>query len=232
MTLESETAVVGKHRVYVNRESYDPKIVEHLMKGSYESGERNVIPHVFKPTDRILEVGGAIGAVTMAAADIVGQSNIVAFEANPALIEDAKRNFAMNGVNLRFENVVLKNRISWGGEGEFADFHIHKEYWASSLVKIPGTIKTVQVPTKCFETEARNFGANALICDIEGGEIELLEMADLTGFDKILMEIHYWAGREKINRLMRKLIFDGFSVNFDHSFRSIVTLHRGLAPAV
>ncbi len=53
-------------------------------------------------------------------------------------------------------------------------------------------------------------------------------LADLSGFDRIMMEIHYWAGREAINKLMRKLIFDGFTVNFDLSAHSIVCFHRGL----
>lgn len=231
MNVTVETAQVGKYKVLVAT-GYHPKIVEALRKGSYEGRERGVIPSLLKPGDKVLEVGGAIGAVTMAAADVVGPQNVISFEANSALIEDAKRNFELNALEIRMENAVLNNRVRWAGPGSTVDFHVHKEYWESSLLKTPGTIRTIQVPTKCFETEARNFGSNVLICDIEGGEIDLLELADLSGFSKILMEIHYWAaGREAINRLVRKLVFDGFSVDFEHSFRSIVIFHRGSSSA-
>jgi FkbM family methyltransferase len=230
-TIEVETATLGKHKVLIDRKNYDPKIVDGILRGTYEGGERHVVPKILKTGDRVIEVGGAIGTVSMAIADVVGPQNVVCFEANPKLIEDAKRNFALNGLSIRFENAVLQNRICWAGEGSDVDFFIHKEYWASSLAKTPGTIGSVKVGTKCFETEARNFTANALVCDIEGGEIELLGSADLSGFNKILMEIHYWAGREAINKMIRKLILDGFSIDFDNSFGSIVTMHRGLAPS-
>lgn len=224
-----EVAKLGGHQVYVYRDRYSAKIVDALLRGTYEGGERSVIPKLLKKGDRAIEIGGAIGAVSMAAAEIVGPENILAFEANPDLIEDAKRNFSLNGVNIRIENVVLKNRVCWAGLGSAVDFYIQRDYWSSSLTKRNGTVRTVAVETKCFENEAASFGANTLICDIEGGEIELLDMADMSSFNKILMEIHYWAGREAINRLIRKLVLDGFSIDFDNSLRSIVTMHRGLS---
>jgi FkbM family methyltransferase len=166
----------------------------------------------------------------MVAAKIVGPENICGFEANPHLVEVARENYQANNLAANVTNAVLKNRICWGGEGSRAEFHIHRDYWASSFVKSPNTIETVTVPTLCFEEEVRKFNANCLICDIEGGEIELLELADLRSFDKILMEVHYWAGREAVNRMVKRLIFDGFCINFDLTFGSIVTMHRGLAP--
>lgn len=227
---DDETVELSGVRVRLRRNAYSPKIVAALVAGTYESGERHVLPHLLAPGDRVIEVGGAIGCVTMVAAKIVGADNVRSYEANPALVEDAKVNFKTNDLRIDVRNSVLKNRVCWAGAGTSVAFHVNADYWASSLVAIPGTIETIAVPTVCFEHEAREFGANALVCDIEGGETELLELADLTGFDKILMEVHYWSGREAINRMVRKLIFDGFSINFDISFGSIVSMHRGLSP--
>ncbi len=226
-----ETVQISGHQVRLRRDVYSEPIINALVKGSYESGELHVVPRLFGAGDRVVEVGCALGCVSMQAATTVGPENFLGFEANPEMIDDAKFNFAMNGLPIRVENAVLKNQVCWAGPNSFVDFHIHKDFWASSLVPIPGTVKTASVPTLCLERELRAFGANALICDIEGGEIELLSLADLTGINKILMEIHYWAGREAINKLIRKLVFDGFSINFDTSFGSIVTLHRGLTPS-
>lgn len=218
-------------RIRVRRDVYSPKIVDALIKGTYEGGERSVLPGLLAPGDRVIEVGGALGCVTMLAGKIVGAANIRSYEANPDLIDDAKANFVANDLQIDIRNAVLKNRVCWAGPQSHVDFYINTEFWGSSLVAIPGTIKAISVPALCFEQEARAFGANTLICDIEGGETELLELADLTGFDKLLLEVHYWSGRESINRLIRKLIFDGFSINFDISFGAIVCMHRGLAPA-
>jgi hypothetical protein len=84
----------------------------------------------------------------------------------------------------------------------------------------------------CLEDEIAKFGANTLLVDIEGGEIELLEEADLTNIDKIFMELHYWPDRAGVNRMIRKLICDGFAVDFSTTYTGVVTLHRGLLPPV
>jgi FkbM family methyltransferase len=209
---------------------YDTKIVTLICQGGYEATERSIVPKLFRPGDRVLEIGTAVGLVTMVLADVVGNENVIGFEANPNLIEDARRNFAANNHVITVKNQVLQNQLCWAGEGSTSDFFIHREYWASSLANKPGTISTVNVPNACFEHEIQAFRANCLVCDIEGGEIDLLTNANLIGIDRIMIEIHYWAGRSLINRLLRKLIFDGFSIDFDLSLRSVLALHRGLEP--
>jgi FkbM family methyltransferase len=219
-------------KIFANLDKYSETIIKYIKNGGYESGERQVIPKILERGDRVIEIGSAIGCVSMVAAKIVGQENILAFEANPALIDDAQSNYLANGFSIVSKNAILQNRVNWSGKGRSVDFFINADFWASSTARTAGTVETVSVPTLCFEEEAELFCANTLICDIEGGEIELLELADLTNFDKILLEVHYWAGRKEINRLMRKLIIDGFSINFDASFGSIVSLHRGLSPPI
>ncbi len=133
----------------------------------YEKEERHTLPYIGKPGDRVLEVGGAIGTVSMTCAKIVGAENIITFEANPKLVENARANFALNGLAITARAGVLQNRICWAGRDTTAPFYIQKDFWASSLANHPGTTETIQVPTYCFEREARDFRANMLICDIE-----------------------------------------------------------------
>jgi FkbM family methyltransferase len=221
---------LGGLRIRIPPAGYGETITKSIKSGGYEHQERNTLSAILKPGDRVLEVGGAIGAVSMTCAKIIGAENIVTFEANPKLVENARTNFALNNLAIAARTGVLQNRICWAGRDTTAPFYVHQDFWASSLADKPGTAEIIQVPTYCFEDEARDFRANVLICDIEGGEIELLTLADLSGFDRIMMEIHYWAGREGVNKLMRKLVFDGFTVNFDLSAYSVVCLHRGLLP--
>ena len=215
-------------KIVCREKLYSQAIVNALRDGSYEGGERGVLPNLLHTGDRVVEVGSALGCVTTLAAKIIGSENVKAFEANPLLIDDALFNFSLNGVKPTLQNSILCNRVCWGGSGFTEPFYIHRDFWASSMVDKPGTIDKLSIETCCFEDEIFKFHANVLICDIEGGEIDLLTLADLRGIEKILLEIHYWAGREQINKLVRKLILDGFTINFDLTFRSIVTLRRGL----
>ncbi|MDR3520674.1 MAG: FkbM family methyltransferase [Acidocella sp.] len=208
---------------------YASNILEVLTDNRYEGGERNVLPLLIEPGDRVLEIGSAIGVLAMVSASIVGQENVICFEANPKLIADAKLNHFLNGFEINTVNCVLQNRVIWEGSGTLLPFYVREDFWASSLMHPVGSIETIYVPTKCLEEQIEQFGANVLVCDIEGGEVELLEHADLTGINKILMEIHYSPGREVVNRMLRKLILSGFNFNLDLTSHSIVTLHRGLS---
>jgi hypothetical protein len=69
--------------------------------------------------------------------------------------------------------------------------------------------------------------ADVLICDIEGGETDLLTHADLTGVRLIIVETHTWAvGAERTSAMMRKLILDGFSLDVDVSGQGVLALRR------
>ena len=193
----------GKH-LLVEDGRYDAKIVNSMRQGGYEATERSIVPKLFRSGDRVVEIGTAVGLVTMVLADVVGNENVIGFEANPQLVEDARRNFAANNQSITVKNQVLQNQICWAGFGSRSEFFIHREYWASSLVKKPGTVAAISVPNACLEHEIRAFRANCLVCDIEGGEIDLLTNANLIGIDRIMIEIHYWAGRLLINKLISR----------------------------
>jgi tRNA A58 N-methylase Trm61 len=54
------------------------------------------VPPPIRPTDRVLEIGTAAGAITMAVAAIVAPANVITYDANPAMVADARRNFTAN----------------------------------------------------------------------------------------------------------------------------------------
>jgi len=53
----------------------------------------------------------------------------------------------------------------------------------------------------------KEFNANTLIVDIEGGERDLFSPLDLSGIDKVFLEIH----TRKIKRIGIKMCFDALS---------------------
>jgi Protein-L-isoaspartate(D-aspartate) O-methyltransferase (PCMT) len=132
----------GKH-LLVEDGRYDAKIVNSMRHGGYEATERSIAPKLFRLGDRVVEIGTAVGLVTMVLADVVGNENVIGYEANPQLVEDARRNFAANNQSIAVKNQILQNQVCWAGIGSRSEFFVHREYWASSLVNKPGTISTV-----------------------------------------------------------------------------------------
>ena len=209
-------------------DDYGPKVKAALRAGSYEMRERELVPRFLKPADRVLELGTAIGIVAMSAAMIVGPQNIRTYDANSEMIADAKANFERNGLGAIDARVgLLANRRHFA-PGEVT-FGVADEFWAS---RIPvendgGFVRHVVAPLVCLEDEIEAFGANVLICDIEGGEVELLRDADLTNLRLLILETHYWAkGEAATDAMMRELILSGFSLHLEASARGVLALRR------
>jgi hypothetical protein len=126
----------------------------------------------------------------------------------------------------------MRNRSRWSDDETEIEFFVSRDFWASRLFAKPNDpdiASVVQVPLVCLESKIAEHQANVLICDIEGGEADLLDGANLEPIRLILMEIHYWAmGRQRIDNMIRYLISKGFNVNFDHTTKNIVLLDRTL----
>lgn len=216
--------------VFADFETYAPEIIATLESGWYEEGERRLAREILEPGDRIIEAGTALGLVTMTAASLVGATNVLTFEANPEIKADAQCNFRRNGLDeIKSRWGVLKNRRSIGAKDEMIDFYIAKQFLASRLdasENDEGISKKVEVPVFCLEDEIEAHRANVLICDIEGGEVDLLTESDLTGISKIIVETHWWAGDSETAEMMRKLISAGFSIDQDLSCPQLRVLRR------
>jgi len=223
-------AQIDQFEVLFDSVNYDPDIQYALAIGDYESPERKVVKRIIEPHDRIIEAGTAIGLVAMTGASIVGAEAVLTFDANPAIAADARTNFRRNGLDgiQSLVGVLRNERRMMGGEAS-VDFFVCKKFWMSRLdaASDPDVIRVEKVPVFCLEAEIRNHAANVLICDIEGGEYDLLYEAELASINKILIETHYWAaGKRRIDKLMRLLILEGFSLDLDHSCGHISLLTR------
>jgi FkbM family methyltransferase len=223
---QGEMARIDGFDVFIDRD-YAPEIRQSLVNGWYERRERNLVCQLLSPGDRVLEVGAAIGLVAMTAAAIVAPENVLTFDANPAMVADAGANFARNemAIEARCGALVARSRYV---EGQRLAFQVSPSFWASRLGEVSEDAShTIQIPTFCLEDEIAGMRANALICDIEGGEIDLLTHADLEGIRLIIMETHTWAvGAERTGAMVRKLILEGFSIDVDASGQGVLALRR------
>jgi FkbM family methyltransferase len=217
--------------IFVDRDNYAPEIIATLESGRYEARERWLAKEILDPTDRVIEAGTAVGLVALTAASIVGAANVLTFDANPEIVADAQRNFHRNGLGeIKSRWGVLKNRQSIYSEKETVDFYIAKHFWASRLhasENDESILKKVRVPVFCLEDEIEAHRADVLICDIEGGEVDLLMQSDLRGITKIIIETHYgWADERQTDKMIRKFIYDGFSIHLGLSGEQVFTLRR------
>lgn len=224
---------IGGFTVFVDHARYGEQIVRFLNRGIYELPERGCVTRFVHPRDRVIEAGTAIGLVAMTAACIVGASDVLTFDANPDILDDARANFHRNGMSaITARAGVLRNRASLAttAADQTAEFHIHRNFWSSSLSAspdAPDTIRTVRVPVLCLEDQIAAHRANVLICDIEGGEVDLLTEADLSGIRLIILESHYWAtGEAPADAMVRKLILDGFSIHLGASGNNVSVFRR------
>jgi FkbM family methyltransferase len=224
-------AMIGRASIFVDTEKYSSTLITSLTDGGYEAQERALVGALLHPDDRVVEVGTAVGAVTMTAANIVGAKNVLTYDANPQIAADARRNFAYNGLSEIQSRVgVLCNRSRFADVPRDVEFFISRDFWASRLhvgANRQDIVETVRVPTACLEEQIADHRATALICDIEGGEVDLLTEADLAGIRLIIMETHNWAvGVQASNAMMRSLIVNGFNVDLHFSGNGIAVLAR------
>ena len=221
---------IGGFALFADTANYDPEIIAALENGGYEAPERGLLPHLLRPGQRVIEVGTAAGLVTLTAAAVVGASNVVTFEANPDILADARENFHRNdfgAIDARFG--VLQNIRAYR-DHQTLDFGIARQFWSSRLgarADDPRIVSFIKVPTFCLEREILAHAADVLICDIEGGEADLLAEADLPGITLILMETHYrYAGRARIDDMIRSLVMRGFAIDLSMSAHEMVVLRR------
>jgi FkbM family methyltransferase len=212
-------------------DEYSERMVRALSGGSYERRERAILKRAIAAGDRILELGAATGLIAMLAARIVGPQNVIAFEANPRMIDRAKQNFVRNGLHdIRLENAILQNATLWKGPGSKVKFYIASDFWSSRAVQGANTVDVVFVPSQCLEEVIRDNQINVLICDIEGGEIDLLMNAEVMQIKTIMFETHReFVGEEATNQLIDRLIKCGFGIDATASEAGVVLMHRGVS---
>lgn len=199
------------------------KMISVLRAKTYERAEAKQINRIIQDGEVVLEIGAGIGFISALVAKHPMVERIVSYEANPLLIdvisETLKRNAEAVLPKWEVRNAVLKNG-SVRGE---VDFYVHRDFWASSLTPIANPARIEKVPVESFNSLVRELRPTLIICDIEGGELELFRNSDLTDVRKVYVETH----QKKIGRRGMKELFEifharGFHYDQHHSEGSVV----------
>lgn len=173
-----------------DRRILSPKHRRLLRRNLYEAKETRAALRTIRADDRVLELGAGIGYMSALIMKHRGPAAYTAYEANPRLIEYIAAVHAANAI----EGVTVHNAVLGAGEGE-ETFYLRSNFLASSLSPGPsgeaeGVIGTARVRRRALAGALAEAAATALICDIEGGEADLLPGADLSGLRLAIIELH------------------------------------------
>ena len=222
--LQSESEEVIVHlgmKIPLQRPLLSQTIINALRKGFYEKQEANELERLIEPDERILEIGAGIGFISSLCAKNENAGAIRAYEANPDLIPFIKRVHALNEID---KVEVVNGVLSSSPTSPKATFYQRHDFWASSLSPEPFKYKnTVEVDVVDFDAVIAEFKPTLIICDIEGGELDLMRHATLGSVKKVYMEIHQKVlGRRGIKDLFDCMSAKGFHYDQHHSHRGVV----------
>lgn len=201
-----------------------PPIAAALRAHRYEAEEAREIPAIVQPGDCVLEIGAGIGFISTLVARQPGVAQVIAVEANPALLPFMARLHAENGIaNVRRVNAVLDNSGATA-----AMFYQRRDFWMGSLAPGPEPYEAaISVPVINLDDFIAAHAVTLIICDIEGAERWLFADAGLTGVDRIYLELHdHITGLAGISALFAHMAKAGFGYDPRHSCGPIVLFRR------
>lgn len=195
--------------------SLPQEIKAKLSVDNYEYAELRLAHRMIEPEDQILEIGCGIGVVAIACARICGDRNITCYEANPGTADLIRRNFALNGMNPRLRGAAVTTHNG------AVDFYFNDNIVSSSLFdRQKSTPTTVDCVDICDVVEELN--PNVIVMDAEGAEIELLQRADLSNVDKLLVEVHpSITGHMVIDELFEMLSIRGLELQDELTHKNV-----------
>lgn len=164
--------------------------IERINAARYEGDEIAGALAVIGPDDRVLEMGAGLGVVGGVIAHNARPAALLSFEANPAMIPHIRALHAANHLGGR---IALRNEvvISAPERPETATFFVRNSFLGSSLIDHDHRdTRAVEVPTRGWSDVLAEFRPTVLVMDIEGGELEFLRHADLSGIRAVVIEFH------------------------------------------
>lgn len=190
----------------------------------YELQEARQLQRIIQDGEVVLEIGAGIGFMASLIANNPLVKKVVSYEANSALIpiirDTVKANVGENFAKWNLQHAVLATGYR---DQPAMDFYVHKDFWASSLSPIADAIRVEKVAIDSFNDVITNLRPTLIVCDIEGGELNLFKNADLTGVKKVYLEVHQKIlGRRGMRALFEIFHSRDFSYDPHHSEGSVV----------
>lgn len=159
-----------------------------FFKGTYERPERVLLRKYFTYANPVIELGASIGVLAcITNKRLKTPDRHLIVEANPRLIPILERHRALN--NGQFQ--IVHGALAY--DSDIVTFHLHPAFNGGSVQMTTG--EAVQVPARSLQSlaESQSFATFDLICDIEGGEVDLVAREGhylAEHVDWLLIEMH------------------------------------------
>ncbi|WP_045021221.1 FkbM family methyltransferase [Rhizobium nepotum] len=188
------------------------EMIEVIKQNRYEMQESRQLGRIIQREEVVLEIGAGIGFISALIAKNPLTKSVVSYEANPALIpkivDTLTRNVSLESKKWEVRNAVLMN----GTCPDHIDFFVHRDFWASSLDPSSSHERVEKVKVESFNAVLAMVRPTLIVCDIEGGELELFRNADLSGVKKVFLETH----QKRLGRRAMRDLFDYFHARDFH----------------
>ena len=167
-----------------------PRMIESMTNGKYEGNEIECGLAAIPKGARILELGAGAGVVGAILAKNIEGVTLLSVEANPTLIDHISALHAHNGLTRTItvrHGVVLCNADA----PDAVEFFVRGNFLGSGLAQgNHPRAKATSVPVIRYDDLKRDFPHDTIMMDIEGGELDFLRDADLSGVQRIVAEFH------------------------------------------
>jgi len=204
-----------------------PRMIESIAAGRYEGGEIAAGLAVIPKGSRILELGAGAGVVGAILAKNLAPVAMISVEANPGLIPNIRDLHAHNGLA---DLIDLRNTVVLSAPDAPAEvtFHVRGNFLGSSLTPVrEDRTRPVAVPVTRYDDLRRDFPHDAIMMDIEGGELDFLRHADLSDVKVIVAEYHRGIyGGEGLRECRKLLQRKGFRLVEEHSTPAVWAMVR------
>lgn len=201
-----------------------PNIRAAIEEGRFEDREARFLADIVRPGDSVLEIGAGIGVISTLVARLPAVRRTIAVEANPHLIPFMDRLHALN----RIDTVDRVNAVFANDDRTEQVVYLREDFWMTSISPEPEAfVSTVTVPVFRLDPFLAQERIDLLICDIEGGEVDLLSRAELPHVDRILVEVHdHLTGLRGVRRMISALLDKGFGLDPRYSVNSVMLFRR------
>lgn len=178
--------------------------------GRYEKPERQALKKFLDPEVPVVEFGAAIGVIAcLTNKRLSDPKKHVVVEANPDLLPLLEENRDRN--NCQF--TILHRAVAH--ECEQVTFYQCQNYLGSSAHAVTGKLISVPATTLLEVLNSFSFERCSLVCDIEGGEADLVRHEAETLAQRVgtlIVEVHPWAlGEAVVQNMLAELGRIGFA---------------------
>lgn len=176
---------------------FSERIRASVASGQYEASERSLLEETLRPGDRLLELGSGCGYLATVACRRIGSARVVTVEADPGMAGALLQTFIRNG--------VLPSVICGIVARDARPHRIERaeHFWGTKAVPDEGGSGALPLSGLI---EAHR--PTVLLCDIEGGEEDLLG-EPLPGIRAVIIESH---GNELRQKVRDWLLAQGFTL--------------------